>query len=249
MRRVAIILLVLLTCTQLHASETATARYNEGNARYRQGDFSGAVDRYEAALASGIAHADLYYNLGNAYFKLGAIGQALLNYERARRLAPADEDILENIAFANAARIDRFDTDEPNAVTRFLTHFYRLLSPNGLAIWVSFSFLLICVGIGGWMLGRHRRLLWILIATISTLGCLGGSILLRTKVHDLTAPEAIVLVEQVTGRSGPGDDYLQVFTLHEGTLVTLDRREGPWGLVRLPNGIGGWIRLDAVGMI
>ncbi len=81
------------------------------------------------------------------------------------------------------------------------------------------------------------------------LGCGVGSALLATKAGDMNTPAAIVLAAETIGRSGPGDDFLQAFTLHEGTKVVLERKEGPWGLVRLPNGIGGWIVLDAIGMI
>ena len=69
------------------------------------------------------------------------------------------------------------------------------------------------------------------------------------KVDELNTPKGIVLVPETVGRSGPRSDYLQVLTLHEGTLVVLESQEGQWGLIRLPNGIGGWILLETFGMI
>ena len=231
------------------ASDAASALYNEGNALYRQGAYEAAIDRYQDVVGSGIRNPDVYYNLGNAYFKAGALGQALLNYERARRLAPSDPDISGNVAFANTLKVDRFDIDAPNAVTRFLTAIYTRLSPNGLAAWVSFSFLGICFGLAGLLFLPGRRVRWFVVLGVASLGCVLSIALLTVKVDELNTPKGIVLVPETVGRSGPSSDYLQVFTLHEGTLVVLERQEGQWGLIRLPNGIGGWIQLETFGMI
>ena len=230
-------------------AQDADRAYNEGNALYRSGDFEGAVKRYQAVLDLGIRHADVYYNLGNAHFKLGELGKALLSYERARRLSPSDADILANIDYVNAVKVDRFDIDPPNAVTRFLSAVYGALSINGLAWGVAIGILVLCVGIGRWLYADSRRVRWLVVAAIALVFFGTSSFLLSLKVGDLNAPEAIVLSDQVEGRSGPGEDYLQVFTLHEGTKVTIERQEGPWGLIRLPNGIGGWVPLGSVSLI
>ena len=229
--------------------EPYTVRYNEGNALYRSESFSEAVSRYEEALATGLRNADVYFNMGNAHYKMGDLGVAMLNYERARRLRPTDADILENIAFASASLTDRFEEDEPNVVTRFLSGIYHAISLNGLAILVSLSFVLGCIGVGAALFSTERRLRWLTVTVAALLTCGLGASLLAVKDADLTAVEGIVLKLETVGRSGPGTDFLQVFTLHEGTKIILERQEGAWGLVRLPNGIGGWVPLDAVGMI
>jgi uncharacterized protein YgiM (DUF1202 family) len=50
-------------------------------------------------------------------------------------------------------------------------------------------------------------------------------------------------------RSGPDKGQTEVFTAHEGTKVRLVRQEGEWILVRLANGLGGWIQTEAVARI
>lgn len=244
---VCLTICAMVTCAQ--ASDQGAQRYNEGNALYRQGRYIDAIQRYEAALATGVQNAGVYYNLGNAHFKNGALGRALLNYEKARRLDPGDPDVLENIAFANEATVDRFDLEPANAVTRFLSSVYRMVSPDGLTLWVSFFFLLVCLGVGGKIFVDAHRLRWLALSAIAVFGCLICGALLTAKIGDLQTEEGIILAVETTGRSGPGEDYLQVFALHEGTKVIVERKEGRWGLVRLPNGIGGWIVLDGVGMI
>ena len=69
--------------------------------------------------------------------------------------------------------------------------------------------------------------------------------MLALKAHRV--PQGIVLADEAIGRSGPGRDFLQVFTLHEGTKVEIERVEGGWLLVRLRSGLGGWIRGQRVG--
>ena len=220
--------------------------YNEGNTLYRQGAYQQAIDRYEAVVATGLAHPDVYYNLGNAYFKSGQLGRAALNYERARRLAPGDPDVLANIDFVASTKVDRFDVDPPNAVTRFFTAFYRMMTPNLLSVWIMAAVAVGSLAAGLWLFSCDRRLLWIVVLSCSLFCGLTAGALLAVKVQELAAPEGIILATEVMGRSGPGNDYLQIFTLHEATKVVIERSEGHWYLVRLPNGIGGWIASSSV---
>ncbi len=245
-----LVLVILALCSWEKAGAgTPDSLYNEGNALYRRGEYDTAITKYVKVLGMGMRNADVHYNLGNAYYKRGSLGLAMLHYERARRLRPADADILANIAFADAVKVDRFDLEPPNAVTRFLAAVYRSLSPNALSVWVTLALLIACIGGGGLLFGKTRRVQWIILIAFCVVGFLAGGALLTSKVADLRSPEGIILHAVAVGRSGPGDDYLQVFTLHEGTKVVIERREGLWVLVRLPNGIGGWIKLDTIGII
>ena len=52
--------------------------------------------------------------------------------------------------------------------------------------------------------------------------------------------EAVVTAEQVDVLSGPGEDYLLEFTVHEGTTLTIEEERGDWGRVRLWGDLEGW---------
>ena len=242
------ILTALILLGMISSTGAATSAYNEGNRLYRQGDYAGAIRQYQGAISSGLEHADLYYNLGNAHFKAGEIGLAALSYERARRLSPSDPDILENIAFVDATKVDRFDVDSPNAVTRFLIGIYQAFSPDLLMVFLSLSFAGLCFAVGAWFFSG-RRTVWFLVGGLCLVACLAWGGLLTAKSDELSTREGIVLIDKVQGRSGPGGEYLQVFTLHEATKVSVERAEGRWTLVRLPNGIGGGIPTEVLGMI
>jgi uncharacterized protein YgiM (DUF1202 family) len=56
--------------------------------------------------------------------------------------------------------------------------------------------------------------------------------------------EAVILSTSVIGYSGPGEDFTRVFTIHEGMIFTLERDEDNWSLIKLENGLGGWIKKD-----
>ena len=64
--------------------------------------------------------------------------------------------------------------------------------------------------------------------------------------HQASEVSAIALAEVVTARSGPDVNQTEVFIMHEGTKVRVVRREDDWILVRLQNGLGGWVRADQV---
>lgn len=232
-----------------HASEGLAGLYNEGNVRYRQGDFQGAIDAYKKVLAQGLQNGEVHYNLGNAYFKNAQLGRAILSYERALKLMPGDEDVLANLNFANAHKVDKDTQDDPNFLTRVLQVLYDFWSINALSM-----FCLFCVfGLGGtlicWMFLPARRFIWIVLLVVFGTGLLCNGSVLMMKVHQQGVVAAIVLDKQAIGRSGPGGDFLQVFVLHEGTKVFVERIEGRWFLVRLSNGVGGWVSRDGLEQI
>ena len=228
------------------ASESAAGLYNRANAHYQNGEFEKAIALYELVLKQGLQNGYVYYNLGNAYYKNQQLGHAILAYERALRLIPGDEDVLANLRFVNALRVDREMAAAENVVTRFLRAIYHFFKVDTVSVLCS----LCLFGIAGvavcWMFFSLKKMLWLGLLTVLVVagGFSGG--LLAFKVHDLGVQEAVILDQEAVGRSGPGTDFLQVFTLHEGAKVTLERMEGNWWLVRLSNGIGGWLPANAM---
>ena len=97
-----------------------------------------------------------------------------------------------------------------------------------------------------WIFVPVRRLLWGGLLVVFVGGLLGSAAMLAFKAHQHSIPKAIILVDEAIGRSGPGPDFLQVFALHEGTKVEIERVEGRWLLVRLRSGLGGWVEARAL---
>lgn len=239
--------LLLLVLTVSPAIGESAARYNEANRNYKNGRFDEAIVGYEAVLQQGTEHGYVYYNLGNAYYKLGQIGRAILAYERALRLIPGDEDVVGNLRYVNALRKDRETDEEESMLTRVLKEVYGAFSVDGLTFGFSLCLFLVAGAGVGWLFLPHRRVFWVVLMASLTIGAIGTGALTASKIYDREGvSSAIILADQVLGRSGPDEEFLQVFTLHEGTKVRVERAEGAWVLIRLANGIGGWLPVSSM---
>ena len=86
-----------------------------------------------------------------------------------------------------------------------------------------------------------RRTLWAVLIVFALLGLSVSGPLTAYKIHRIGSIEAVIVSDVVEGRSGPGEDFLLVFTLHEGTKAAVERVEAGWVLVRLSTGLGGWV--------
>jgi uncharacterized protein YgiM (DUF1202 family) len=69
------------------------------------------------------------------------------------------------------------------------------------------------------------------------------SISLGIRIHsNETAKDAIIMSREVKVRSGPGDDYTEVFSIHSGSRVFLRNYQGEWNQITLLNGYSGWVK-------
>jgi len=244
-----VFLMLFAVATIADASEGLVGLYNQGNDRYRDGDYAGAISAYEQVIDQGLQNGEVYYNLGNAYYKSEQLGRAILAYERALKLMPNDEDVVANLRFANARRVDKETDEAPNFLTRIMLWIYHLWSINTLSVFLCVFVFGIAGSLVGWLFLPLRRIVWIVLLVVLGLGFVSSGGLLAFKVQKRGEVAAIVLTSEALGRSGPGDDFLQVFVLHEGTKVFVERREGNWFLVRLSQGVGGWVKREALGKI
>ena len=230
------------------ASSAIASLYNEANALYKEGRYQDAIALYEKALGPGLHNGYVYYNLANAYFKDNQIGRAILFYERALKLLPRDEDTKTNLRFANLLKADKDPPSSENPVAHLTRAIHHALNPDEQAILCSMLLFLVAT-VAIMMVFADSRWRSTFVTAMVVLGALfvlsGAS--LSAKIHAREFVEtAIVMVPKVDAMSGPGDEYVKHFTLHEGTKTTIERQSGDWLLIRLPNGLGGWVKADAV---
>lgn len=219
----------------------AAGLYGEGNALYRDGEFAAARSRYLAAVETGVRDARLFYNLGNACFKDGRVGEAVVWYERALRLAPRDEDVRANLRFLRRIKRDQ-ELDEPSLVYSL----YMAPTLNELFLFASLCLIGVFVA-ASWRLWRGPSPAVVIALGICVSAALGAGSLAAARAHrDATRVEAVITAVEGTARSGPDRLQTSVFVIHEGTKVTVERGEGDWLLVRLDNGLGGWLPASVV---
>ena len=229
----------------LHAQDELFA---EGNRLYQQENYQGALDNYLRIGEAGFESPGLYYNIGNAYFKANELGRAILYYERARRLAPNDADILANLELARS-----LGADEIVPLPRFwlfrVGSWWMNLFPRSLLIGLTAAGYLMAAGAVVTLVLRPGAASWARRAAV-----VGGILVLvlgatlAVRETGLGQPRhAVVLSPEVGVQSAPSDDpALQLFVIHEGTRVRVDRRSEQWLEVVLDDGKVGWVRADVL---
>ena len=205
------------------------AFFDEGNRRYQEGDYAGAIELYERILESGVESGELHYNLGNAWFRLGALGPAILHYERARRIMPRDGDLRANLALARALTVDQVTPLPGFWLFRVARWWVDLLSRPALLAVVTLA--------------------WLTAAAGGVALVFGLSLLVR-ELEVGRPDEAVIMAEEAAVRSAPADDEaLLIFTVHEGTKVRVERRSDEWVEIVLEDGKVGWVRSGRLALI
>jgi tetratricopeptide (TPR) repeat protein len=238
---------VLLGASSATGAESAETAFDAACREYEQGHWDAAADGFRSLLRYGLADARLEYNLANAEYKRGHYGEAILHYERARRLAPADPDILANLAITRSKIRDVVEDDDAAGVLRALRE-----AQDRLGVSVQAGLFVVCVWIlaaivawcgsrpGGFTPGWGWMLAAVSLATVLVFVSWRSSWLRL----DGTA-RAVILKPSVEALAGPGLNNAALFTLHEGTAVTIESERESWLQVTLPNGLTGWVVRDA----
>lgn len=222
--------------------DRAMRLFREANDLYAEGSHGAAAGMYEAILAGGFLNADVYYNLANARYMEGDIAQAVLGYERALRLNGSHEDAAANLEFVREQLADR-QVRVGGAVSDALDRFFRRADIGRLAVAVSLFYFLVvaCVVVGVLRGGFNRWLQRAAVVMVILLVVAGG--ILGYRVHRTGAVrEAVIVVADVPVRTGPGDDFVLEFRLHEGTKVRLREARDDWARISVEGtDLEGWL--------
>ena len=128
MKKIYLILFLLVSVSVSYGQTKAQA-----DSAYVNNDFAGAVEMYEAILATEGESADIYYNLGNSYYKMDNIAKAILNYERALVLNPGDGDIRFNLELAQSKTVDKVTPVSEMFFVTWIKFLTNLMSEKGWA--------------------------------------------------------------------------------------------------------------------
>lgn len=222
----------------------------EGNRLYREGDFAGALESYLRIEEAGFESGPLFYNIGNAYFKQGDLGAAILYYERARRLMPGDDDLQANLELARGLTVDEVNPLPGFLPFRAIRWWIHLLPVRALTWLVAVTYVTAMVGLALWILWRGTAPgTWAgrLAVASGAVALVFGVNLVVVDLGVGEARRAVVMDESADVQSAPSDDpSLQVFTVHEGTTVRIDRQSGDWVEIVLEDGQVGWLELGAL---
>jgi len=218
-----------------------------GNALYEEERYQEALETYHLALSYGIENEVLHYNLGNTYFRLGMLGHAVLEYERAQLLAPGDDDIRANLEFARAHASDAPPPPAEGPVA-MVASWLRQPSINGSAAIALIAYLIAALLFGLALVRRRfgHSLVWGL-GVLALLLAVPPALVVATQGSAReTDARAVVLVERVECRSGPGESNPVLFAVHEAATVEIVDERSDWSRITMADGINGWLPSEAV---
>lgn len=252
--------LAILAClTAFCCSRPATAQnasptlplFEQANQLYAEGEYAEAAGLYEQCLTDTVAgicltrksRAAALYNLGNARFKQGELSQSILAYERCLRLAPRHKDARYNLEIAQSRITDNLTDNTLFFFSKWLQSLRDLLTEQAWT-WMSIIlFILFLAGILLFALSDQVALrktafhtAWVALIVSIVACCNAGSLHNR----DTRRNEAIITQGVLNAKASPDRSGTELFTLHEGTKVTITESLGEWSNIRVGNN-EGWV--------
>ena len=229
---------VITTLLLFSAFTFAQDAFDAANAAYADGRYEEAAAMYQTLLDEQ-PDATLYYNLGNARFKQGELAQAILKL----RLKPNYKDARYNLAFAqsritdNIVEQDFFLSSWARTVRNSLSERTWWSTSIGLFICALIALLLFLLGRELWLRKTAFHVAWIALLFSLIAGLNAGSLRQRNTLRN----EAIITQGVVNVKSSPDRSGTDLFTIHEGTKVTIRETLGEWVNVSVGSN-EGWMK-------
>ncbi len=226
--------------------------FRRGNRYYQNGEYENAVEMYKQIIDQDVESGALYFNLGNAYYKLNDSGKARLNYERARRFLQGDEALEENLLLLRERLVDQIERPPQFILSVWWNGFLALFSINMLC-WISAGLLWLILIFAVLRIhfrrrGRRDRFQAIFVTLVVIFMLL--SLVLVQKIYRLeTEKHGIIMDLSATIYAEPSTVATEVFVLHEGTKVSIERQNDNWLEVKLADGRTGWIEQQKLEII
>lgn len=242
--------LLLFITSPLFAQESSL--FEEANAAYADGNYEEAIEKYNRILENGETAVAVHYNLGNAHYKLNNIAPSIYHYEKALQLDPQDEDVRNNLVFAQNMAIDAIEEAPQSEFESWIRSSLFSLSSSGWA-WTSIFLMLLFVAFFLVYLFSKKPLLkrvFFISALVFFIVAI-GTVFMGYSRQDMVDSEsfAIVFAEEAPVRSEPNSRSEEAFLLHEGTKVEVLENFQDWTKIELINGSQGWIEQQNIKML
>ena len=240
--------------TSTGLSGQAAAEMAAANSLYEQGSFEEAAQAYQSLVNQGYNDSSLFYNLGNAYYKIGQNGKALLYYRKAETLAPRDADIQANLNLARSQTQDQFESGGQAFYSRLVLLSRSWLTINEMSLLaLGLWFLLVLLLITRTVFTPGTRLqegLTYALLVVAVLFVFSGATFGSRLYLDKNRPSAVVIAEEISVNSGPGEQFITEFSLHSGAEVSVLEQRNNWSRLTLPgNDLQGWVPDESLGLV
>ncbi len=238
-----VLLILLLLSLNLTASDSEI--FEQAVQYYEQRDYESALANFISIEENGIINADLFYNIGNCYYRLNKIGLAILYYKKGLRVNPNHPQLQFNLKYALSRTIDRQEPVDDNPLLSLLKKSVNYLSVNTHFLLLFIIFVLIVITINVTIIYYKRRdktLIYSILGLLIVLFVISAIIGHYRWTQFYNESEAVLIYSDVTGYSGPNEDFSSLFKINEGVILNVLKTEGDWSQIRLANGVSGWIK-------
>ena len=220
-------------------ADTHAQVFLDGIKHYDAREHEKAAALFEKLAADGIHNGKLYYNIGNTYLKQDKLGLAMLWYERAHRLIPGDPDLNFNMDYARSLL-----KDEPgtlNSPVFKVIFFWKDMCSTVVWQWIG-----IIAGMLFWCFFActyffRKRVLMPFIYFFLCVALLSSGTAVYFFNESIFHSRAIVLDKVVSVRSGFSSETTELFVLHEGTLVAVEKQMNGYLKIRYDKNKIGWV--------
>ncbi len=242
MKHIFYIAIILISTLSLAQNKTL---FDQGNSLYNEGKFQEAITTYERILDSENHSAQLYFNIANAYYKMNRIAPSVYYYEKALQLTPNDNDIKNNLSFAQNMTIDAIEVIPEMGFSKIIRNIVNKFSYDIWAILsVVFVVLFVVLFLAYYFTySTNRKRLAFLSSNLSLVLVLVTLIFAFQKYkYEQNDKPAIVFAQESEIKSEPNLRSEIAFKLHEGTKVqVLEIYNENWTKIKLTDGKTGWI--------
>ena len=238
-----VLLLFCLIFSGLIFSQSENEEYfNKGVELYNKGKYNEAIVEFKEIIENGQHSENLFFNLGNAFYKINDIANSIFYYEKALKLNPKNNDVLNNLAFAQNMLIDKIEILPTNQVSEFLNSISEILNINqwlALGIVLLYFFLLTFILYffsSKSVLKRNYFSASTILLFISIISFFVG---LNKFEKQKSKLEAIIFENKIDFRTEPNYRSEILFNLHEGTKVIIKEELNDWALIEISDGNKG----------
>lgn len=225
------------------------ALFEQANTLYNEGKYGEAIDKYKTILDTKNHSAELYFNLGNAHYKLNNIAPSIYYYEKALQLAPNDEDIKNNLAFAQNMTIDAIDVVPEAGLSKILNNATNTMTFDAWAkIAIGFVFCFVILFLVYYFAYSSLRKRLAFLSSLASLTMLCITLLFAFHKFNLDKKNkpAIVFAKEILVKNAPNNRSEESFRLHEGTKVQIIDTVDDWKKIKLQDGKTGWVSSEDI---
>lgn len=247
-----VVMYLFIICFSLFGFSQNNELFEKANTLYNDGKYAEAIDTYKSILDSGVYSSELYFNLGNAHYKLNNIAASIFYYEKALQLNPNDEEIKNNLGFAQNMTIDAIDKVPEVGFRRILNNVINIATTDtwakvAITGVILFVFLFLLYHFAN---ATSRKRIAFIVSVISLfLACFSVLMAFQKDLLEKKDNPAIVFVQESKVKTDPNQKSEEVFRLHEGTKVQVLESYEDWKKIQLSDNSTGWIPANDIKLL